>query len=417
MQASKPTSAEPPPPRNARPTPHGDWLLDPDIIFLNHGAFGSCPRPVLEAQSRWRERLERQPVHFLARELEAELDAARETLARFVGSATEDLVFVPNTTTGINTVLRSLTFQPGDELLVTTQEYNASRNALNYAAERAGAHVVVVDLPFPVQHEDQLVAPILAAVTNRTRLVLVDHVTSQTGLVMPLARIIRELSERGVDALVDGAHAPGMVPLNLEALGAAYYTGNCHKWLCSPKGAAFLRVRRDRQPQIRPLVISHGANSPRQDRSRFLIEFGWTGTGDPSAYLSVPEAIRYLGSLLPGGWPEVMARNRLLALAGRKVLCDTLEIAPPCPPEFIGSLASVPLTAARPDAVPRPPIYEFPLQDELRLRHRIEVPVMPWPKSPHRLIRIAAQLYNSLPQYARLAEALLHSTELAEPHH
>jgi isopenicillin-N epimerase len=211
----------------------------------------------------------------------------------------------------------------------------------------------------------------------------------------------------GVDTLVDGAHAPGMVPLNLAQLGAAYYTGNCHKWLCAPKGAAFLHVRRDRQKFIRPLTISHGANSPRTDRSRFLIEFAWQGSRDPSPWLSVPQAIRFMGSLLPGGWPEIMARNRALALAARKLLCAALRIDEPCPEEFIGSLAAVPLPDARPEALPQLPLNEYPLQDELRLKHGIEVPIISWPAPPRRVLRISAQLYNSLPQYEQLAGALL----------
>ena len=384
-----------------------DWMHDPTLAFLNHGAFGSCPRPVLEQQSEWRLRMERQPLQFLARELETHLDAARGELAEFVGAAAEDLVFVTNTTTGINTVLRSLEFQAGDELLVTDQEYNASRNALNYVAERSGARVVVAKLPFPVREEGELIAPILDAVSPRTRLALLDHVTSSTGLVLPLEQIIDELSARSIDALVDGAHAPGMIPLNLQELGAAYYTGNCHKWLCAPKGAALLHVRRNRQELIRPLTISHGANSPRTDRLRFQIEFGWTGTWDPSACLSVPAALRFIGSQLPGGWPAVMARNHALALAARKILGEALKTPEPCPPEFIGSLASLPIPDAPANALPRPPIFEYPLQDEIRLCHHIEVPILAWPAPPKRLLRIAPHLYNSLPQYEALATALI----------
>src|SRR5271154_1941522 len=294
-----------------------NWLLDPRVVFLNHGSFGACPERVLEAQTAWRRRMERQPVQFLVRELEAHLDAARQALAQFVGADSADLVFVSNTTTGINTVLRSLSFQPGDELIVTDQEYNASRNALNFVADRSGARVVVAKIPFPFRHEEELIAPILDCVTSKTRLALLDHVTSQTGVVQPIARLVSELNQRGVDALVDGAHAPGMVPLNLQQLGAAYYTGNCHKWLCAPKGAALLHVRRDKQKFIRPLTISHGANSARKDRSRFLLEFGWPGTFDPSICLSVPEAIRFIGSQMRGGWPEIFERNRALALAAR----------------------------------------------------------------------------------------------------
>lgn len=383
------------------------WLLDPDIIFLSHGAFGACPRPVLECQNEWRARLERQPLQFLVRELEAQLDAAREQLAQFIGADADDLVFVPNATGGVNTILRSLQFQPGDELLTTDHEYNACRNALDFVAERSGARVVVAKIPFPFRDADEIVASVLNSVTPRTRLALLDHVTSQTGVILPIERLVGELNQRGVDTLVDGAHAPGMVPLNLKQTSAAYYTGNCHKWLCTPKGAALLHVRRDRQKFIRPLTISHGANSARQDRSRFLIEFGWQGTFDPSACLSVPEAIRFIGSQLPGGWPEVMARNRALALAARKTLCARLETAEPCPEEFIGALAAIPLPDATPDALPKLPFNEYPLQDALRMKHRIEVPVISWPTPPQRVLRVSAQLYNSLPQYEQLAKALV----------
>jgi isopenicillin-N epimerase len=383
------------------------WLLDPETIFLNHGAFGACPQRVLGFQAEWRARMERQPLQFLARELEAHLDVARENLAKFAGAETSGLVFVPNATSGVNAVLRSLKFQPGDELLVTDHEYNASRNALDFAAERSGAKVIVVQLPFPFRTADELIEPILKCVTAKTRLALLNHVTSQTGIVMPVATIVAALNEHDVDTLVDGAHAPGMIPLDLTTIGAAYYTGNCHKWLCAPKGAAFLCVRQDKQKFIRPLTISHGANSPRKDRPRFLLEFGWQGTLDPSAALSVPEAIRFIGSQLPGGWPEVMARNRALALAARKILCAALRIEEPCPGNFIGSLASVPLPDAAEKDWPRPPFNESPLQDALREKHRIEVPIIVWPRPPKRLLRVSAQLYNSLPQYERLAGALV----------
>lgn len=382
------------------------WPLEPGVTFLNHGSFGSCPRAVLEFQTGLRDRLEGQPVRFLVRELEGLLDHARDGLARFVGADPADLVVVPNATAGVNTVLRSLRFEPGDELLVTNHEYNACRNALHAAAASAGAAVVEVKVPFPLTSADEIVAAVLAGVTPRTKLALLDHVTSQTGLVFPIRRLVAELAGRGIDALVDGAHAPGMVPLNLRELGAAYYTGNCHKWLCAPKSAGFLCVRRDRQHLIRPLSISHGANSTRTDRSRFQIEFGWTGTWDPTALLSVPEALRYIGALLPGGWPEVMRRNHALVLAGRRLLCAALDIAPPAPDDCLGALASVPIPDARASQAPSSPLYTDPLQDQLWTGHALEVPVIPWPAPPRRLLRISAQLYNSLPQYERLAQAL-----------
>ncbi|HWF18587.1 MAG TPA: aminotransferase class V-fold PLP-dependent enzyme [Verrucomicrobiae bacterium] len=382
------------------------WPLNPEIIFLNHGSFGCCPRPVLEFQQSLRERMERQPVQFFVRDLEPLLDEARNAVARFVGANADNLVFVQNATSGVNTVLRSLRFEPGDELLVTDHEYNACRNALEFVANRWGAKVVIATVPFPLGSADEILYAILSHVTERTRLALLDHVTSQTALILPISQLVERLNARGIDTLVDGAHAPGMVPLNLESLGAAYYTGNCHKWICAPKTAGILHVRANRQHLIHPLAISHGLTSPRKDRSKFLIEFGWMGTGDPTACLSVGEALRFVGSLVPGGWPEVMAKNHSLALAGRKLLCDALQIPPPCPDELIGSMASVPIPDARAEEKSISPLYLDPLQDELLRDHNFEMPVIPWPAPPKRLIRISCQLYNSLPQYQTLAGAL-----------
>jgi len=380
------------------------WSLDPAVIFLNHGSFGACPTAVLDAQHRLRMQMEAEPVRFLSRELDGRLDAARAELAAFAGADPDDLGFVPNATTGVNAVVRSLGFATGDELLATDHTYNACRNALEFVAGRAGARVVVAPIPFPLDSPDRVVEAILERVTPRTRLALVDHVTSPTGLVLPLARLVAELTALDVETLVDGAHAPGMVPLDLRALGATYYSGNCHKWLCAPKGAGFLYVRRDRQREIRPVTISHGANTKRPERTRFRLEFDWTGTDDPTPYLSVPEAIRYLGSLVPGGWPALMRRNRELALAARQRLCAALEVPPPSPEEMIGSLASVPLPDGASDAVEwrRPD----PLQAALFQRFGIEAPVVSWPAPPKRLIRVSAQLYNTEAHYERLAEAL-----------
>lgn len=381
------------------------WLLDPKITFLNHGSFGSCPRSVLKFQRALQDRLERQPVVFLVDDFDGLWNEARRTLAKFVGADADDLVFVPNATTGVNTILRSLEFKRGDEVLTTDHAYNACRCALEFVAARAGTRVVVAKVPFPLASPQEVVDAVLKHVTRRTRLALVDHVTSSTGLVLPLEKIVRELSARGVETLVDGAHAPGMIPLNLKKLGATYYAGNCHKWLCSPKGAALLYVRRDRQVQIRPLAISHGANSSR-DHSRFLLEFSWTGTGDFSAWLSVPESLRVIGALLPGGWPAVMQRNRALALAARNLLCDALNISPPCPDEMIGTLAAVPLPDMAAADIAKVSNGLDPLRGKLLREHGIEVPVFPWPAPPKRLLRVSAQLYNSLPQYEKLAAVL-----------
>jgi len=372
------------------------WLLDPDVIFLNHGSFGACPIPVLHAQQQWRDRLERQPLQFLGADIEALLDEARAKLASFVSCPASDLAFVANATTAVNTVLRSLPWKPGNEILTTSHEYNACRNALDYVAERENVTIVAAEVPFPIESAAQIIEAVMQKVSPRTQLALLDHVTSQTGLIFPIADLIHLLTQQGVETLIDGAHAPGMLPLDLAKLGATYYTGNCHKWLCAPKGSAFLYVQPDRQTAIRPLTISHGANSPRHDRSRFRLEFDWLGTTDPTSHLSVPMAIEFMGGLLPGGWPDLMAHNRQLAIAARTRLCAALDSPLPCPDSMIGALAVVPL----PDGDWQR------LHAALLEQFRIEVPIIPWGRAGGRQIRISAQIYNTLAQYDYLAIAL-----------
>jgi isopenicillin-N epimerase len=380
------------------------WLLESGITFLNHGSFGATPIAVLTKQDDLRAQLEREPVRFMVRELEPLLDETRHTLAEFLGADEAGLAFVPNATTGVNAVLRSLDLDQNEELLVTTHEYNACRNTLDYVAGLNGAKVVCVDVPYPITSPDDVVARVLERVTERTRLLLIDHITSQTALIMPVERLVAEMQVHGIDTLVDGAHAPGMLPLDLRTLGAAYYAGNLHKWVCAPKGAAFLYVRENRRRSVRPAVISHGADSTREDRSRFLIEFDWTGTFDPTAWLSVPEALRFIASLVEGGWPEVMRRNHALALQARDILCNALGIAHPAPDAMLGSMAAVPLPDS--DAVTAPPLYGDALQDALLFEEKIEVPIVPWPHPGKRVLRVSAQLYNTIDDYQRLAEAL-----------
>jgi isopenicillin-N epimerase len=368
------------------------WCLDPQVHYLNHGSYGACPAPVLALQSSLRQELEREPVDFLGAQLPARLDQAREVLAAFLGADPADLVFVTNATAGVNAVLRSLPFSPGDELLVTTHTYAACRKTVDYVAARSGARVVTAELPFPLHSEQQIIDAVLAALSARTRLALLDHVTSPTALVLPLQRLVSELQARNVDTLVDGAHAPGMVPVALTRLGAAYYTGNAHKWLCAPKGAAFLHVRRDRQAELHPTVISHGY------RAGFHQEFDWTGTCDPTPWLCIPEALRCVGGLLPGGWPAVMAANRALALRARALLMTSLQIDAPCPETMIGSIASLPLPPASPGSAAAG-LDSQGLHDWFRQRG-IETWLHP---QPIPVLRISAQLYNNIDQYRQLA--------------
>jgi isopenicillin-N epimerase len=371
------------------------WSLDPAVVYLNHGSFGACPAAVLEAQAALRAEMEREPVDFLDGSLPTRLGAARQVLAQFLGAHASDLVFVPNATAGVNAVLRSLPFGPEDELLLTNHTYAACRKTVEYVATRTGVRPVIAQIPFPLHSEEEIVAAVLSRISPRTRLALLDHITSPTALVLPIARLVGELRARGIETLVDGAHAPGMVPLALSELGAAYYTGNAHKWLCAPKGAAFLHVRRDRQAELHPTVISHGYPGG------FQAEFDWVGTFDPTPWLTIPESLRFMGGLLPGGWAELMARNHALALEGRGLLLQSLGIEAPCPEALIGSMASVPLPPAAQTA-PAARLDCKGLHDWFRERG-----VETWlHEQPLRLLRISAQLYNEIGQYRRLCRLL-----------
>lgn len=380
------------------------WNLDPAFTFLNHGSYGAVPGSILEKRYQLELRLESQPVRFFMREFEELLSRARERLSKFLGADPEGLVFVHNATTGVNTVLKSLRFSPGDEILITDHIYNACRNVVHWVVSRDGATVNVVETPFPISSRSEVLNRILDRVSERTKLVLIDHVTSPTALVFPVEEIVAEMSLRGIDVLIDGAHAPGMLPLNLRALGAAYYTGNCHKWMCAPKGSAFLYIREDRRRLIRPLVTSHGANSPRQDKSFLHLEFDWVGTDDYTPFLLIPDCIEFLDSLYPGGVSELMARNHDLAVKARDMLCREFNVPVPCPDDMIGSMASVPVLPLDPEADPAQRVDK--IQDKLFHEFRIEVPVISWPSSGRRLVRISCQAYNSMEDYLRLADAL-----------
>lgn len=389
------------------------------MTFLNHGSFGACPGPVLEVQREWQDRMEAEPVRFLARELDGHLAASRAALGRFVGADPDDLAFVTNATGAVNAVVRSLSFTRGDEILTTDHEYNAILNVLRHVAERDGARVVVAHLPFPGSSADDVAERILAATNSRTRLVVISHVTSPTALVLPIERLVPALAERGIDTLVDGAHAPGMVRLELDELGAAYYTGNLHKWVCAPKGAAFLHVRRDRQPRVRPGTISHGANSAIGPVSRFRLEFDWQGTLDPTAWLTVPAALAFVGGLVEGGWPGVMARTHALALEARDALATVLGDGDGATPDdMLGSMIAAMMPEGGPLGGPAladqsSPLDADPLQTVLFDRFGIELPIVGWPvpaaestEPIRRVLRVSAALYNDRADIERLVSAL-----------
>ena len=383
--------------------PH--WSLDPFTTFLNHGSFGAVPRRIQNHRADLFDEIEANPVRFFARQLPDRIRRARGELADFLGTSHQNLAFTTNTTEAVNAVLRSLDFGDGDEILITDHSYGACKNAVEFVARRTGASVQIAELPFPVEDPSDVTDAILAKTTENTRLAVIDHITAFSAMVLPIDDIVDQLDDRGVDTLVDGAHAPGVLNLTLDELDAAYYAGNCHKWLCAPRGAAFLRVRDDRLDAIRPLQISHGAGVDDPVRSRFHLEFDWTGTRDPTPWLCVPEVIQFLATLVPDGWDGIRQRNRNLALQARRMLLEVVGTEPVCPESMIGFAAAVELPA---DGV-EPPESVFdtdPLQDQLFADEGIEVPIMHILEPPRRLLRVSAQLYNQLEDYEKLAEAL-----------
>lgn len=374
-----------------------EWLLEEGVRFLNHGSYGAAPKAVLDAQARWRERMERQPVRFMVDELPGHLRAAAGELAAFLGGSGDDLVFVDNATTAANAVLRSLDFAPGDEILATSHAYNAVRNAMKYVATRASAVFKEVDLPFPASGEDgEVIEAVAAQITPRTRLAVIDHVTSETALVLPVAGLIELFRSHDVPVLVDGAHAPGMIEVALDRLGADWYLGNGHKWLCAPKGCAFLWARPDRQAEIHPTVISHGLGRG------FVAEFDWQGTRDFSPWLAVTEALAFRRRLGDGVGAYC---NGLLGDAARHLAAAwNTEIG--TPEAMRGFMAALSLPAG-----PEPTAETATaLRKRLRDDHRIETQIFPF--AGVLWLRLSAFVYNEIDDYRPLAELLARPEEL-----
>jgi isopenicillin-N epimerase len=389
----------------------GLWALDPAVCYLNHGSFGACLLEILEYRRGLVEELEAEPMDFLVRELPGRLADQISFMESFLDAEPGSIVLVPNATTGVNTILRSLRFDPGDEILVTTTEYFSTRNASLFHAASTGASVRLACLPFPLGDPSEATDAILSAVTPRTRLAVIDHISSQTAVVFDVAGLTAELGAKGVDVLVDGAHGPGSVPLSLRSIGAPYYTGNCHKWLCSPKVCAILYVRPDLQKQVHPLAISHLRPDLDSPLSDFQLEFMWNGTPDPTPALSVKKSVEAVGSLVPGGWPEIMDRNRRLAMEAGRKLSSALGLPPQCPDSMHGSMSAVCLPWVEP---PSPPgvLWLDPLQVWLREKRSIEIP-MTWTSQPkRRILRLSAHLYNSPEEFDYLVESVLECPRL-----
>lgn len=360
------------------------FLLRDDVVFLNHGSFGACPRFVHDRYQALQRELESNPVAFLAedRDYPDRMRQARQDLARFVGARRDDLVFVPNATYGLNAVARSARLVAGDEVVITDHAYGAVDRTWEWVCDRRGVRLVRATIDLPVESADQVVEDIWSHVTDRTRVICLDHMTSPTALVLPVREIARRARRAGILTIIDGAHAPGHLALDLDELGADVYVGNCHKWLLAPKAAAFLWARADVQALIAPLVVSWGWRSDHPGPSRFVDEQQWIGTHDPSAALAVPAAIEFRRV---HDWPKVQRRCHVLVRRVRTELSQITGLAPICPDDstWYGQMHTLPLPPCEPAAV----------QQELRGRFRIEVPVLEWRGRPY--LRISVQGYNT----------------------
>ena len=414
------------------------WRLDPSIVFLNHGSFGACPIPVQQAQQGHRDRMEAEAVSYFCRDLFPLLDRSRRAIADLIGGQPEDYVFPSNATVAVATIMRNIErghglsggrpLGAGDEILVNDHEYPACLNIVQDAAERTGAVVRTVEIPTVPSDgpmtQDRFYDLVMSGVTDRTRVCLLSHITSPTGMITPAKRLIRALEERGIVTILDGAHGPGALPLDIEDIAPAYYTANCHKWLCTPKGAAILYVRPDLQQGFRPLTISNYAAAPEgtKNRSRYNLEFDYTGTDDYSARLTIADAIDLVPDLAGRSWDGIIEHNRGLVLAGRDLLLERLGMPKAVDDSMIGPLAMVPLPKVEKTLGDRlrarKTVYADALQDALVERHAIQVPV--WlpcaqlggrPFDGRRFVRISAQVYNTIEQYAYLADALVEELE------
>ena len=372
------------------------FLLDPDIIFLNHGSFGACPRPVFRQYQAWQRQLERQPVQFLGRDLKVFDQQARQKLGEFINAEADDLVFIPNATYGVNIIAHSLRLKPGDEILTSNHEYGACNNAWVYTSKDNGVAYKVQPIPLPVTTEEALIDQFWQGVTDRTRVIYISHITSPTALRMPVEAICQRARQAGLISVIDGAHAPGQISLDMQAIGADFYTGNCHKWMLSPKGVGFLFTRKNVQPLIEPLVVSWGYSASEQtsNGSRYLDLLSWTGTHDPAAALSVPAAIEFMHK---HNWPSVQeaCKNLLTRTLDRISRISGTPPAYPLGSSFYAQMAVAPLTDDA-DLVR--------LQKILHDQYRIVVPLVKW--DGKNLMRISVQAYNTERDLSLLIEGI-----------
>ncbi len=369
------------------------FLLDPDVIFLNHGSFGACPKSVFEEYQRWQRELEKQPVEFLGRRFADLMLAARSALGGYLGAAADDLVYVTNATVGLNIVARSLDLRPGDEVLTTDHEYGALDRTWRFLCAKRGATYIRQPVPVPISTADEVVEAVWSGVTDRTRVLFISHITSPTAIIFPIKPLIDRARARDIITIIDGAHAPGQIELNLRELGADFYSGNLHKWLMSPKGSAFLYARQGMQHLVEPLVVSWGWEAEKPGSSKFVDEQEWTGTRDIAAFLSVPAAIQFQRD---HDWPRVRQDCHELVRYARQQASALTGLPPLTPDE--------PSWFAQMSALPLPPCDFDQLKRRLYDEFKIEIPVTNW--NGRQFLRISIQGYNTRADVDALTSAV-----------
>ena len=370
------------------------FLLDPKVIFLNHGSFGATPQPVFLEYQRWQRELEKQPVEFLGRRFAQLMADSRAALGNYLGTAAENLVYTQNVTISLNIVARSLELGPGDEVLSTDHEYGAIDRTWRFLSKERGFRYINQQISTPIKSEESLIEEFWQGVTSHTRVVTISHITSSTAIIFPLKGIIQRAREAGIFTIIDGAHVPGQIPLHLDSLGADFYGGNLHKWLCAPKGAGFLHARREVQHLLKPLVVSWGYESETPSGSTFVDEQEWWGTRDIAAFLSVPTAIEFLEK---HNWNKVREECHELAREAQEKICKISGLAPlhPSADRWFGQMIAVPL--------PHETDIEA-LKTRLYDEYCIEVPLIEW--NGNKLIRISVQGYNTRQEIDKLCDAL-----------
>ena len=367
------------------------FMLDPEIIFLNHGSFGACAKPVYENLIKWQQKLEKEPVKFFEDTIWDALQTSRKALGDYIGCSHDDLVYFPNPTTAINAVARSLKLKPDDEVLSTNHIYGALDRSWKYICKEKNARFIKADIPFPIHSEDEFLKCFFSYVTDHTKVIFLSHITSMTAMIFPVEKVIAFAKKNNILSIIDGAHVPGHIPLDIRTLDADIYTGACHKWMCTPKGVSFLYVRKELQEDVHPLIISWGWESEKPGPSRFLDWHEWQGTRDMSAFLTVPSALKFMKEY---NWTEVAHRCRKSVITFRREFVDYLNIEPPCPYDFLGQMATIPLPPLDPDAFKKKLLTVF----------NIQVPIYEWEGKVY--LRYSFQAYNSENDLEKLFSAV-----------